>query len=184
MALSEVEKKILNAVVQRFLNEKKPTLRRDLVLDFEDPDAIDRLHQWMLLHTNDMVSYLPTTIAFHYCGDPQVQALAKRSVRAVARVFRNLFREQTPNLEPANIEKQARELYDDIDEKTIRLGLYLAPDVRLLQGHQGRSSQQPDVTPITINEGVVKLKNFDTLWDDYVRQYGAPPFERERTSVK
>ena len=83
MPLSEVEKKVLNRVVQRFLNDRKAAFRRDLVLDFEEPEAIDRLQQWMLIQTNDSTYYLPTSIAFHYCGDTEVQALARRSTEIV-----------------------------------------------------------------------------------------------------
>lgn len=182
MALTEVEMTILNRVVRRFLDQKATTPRRELVLDFEDPDAIDRLHSWQLLQTYDRTNYLPTAISFHYCGDPEVQALAGRSVQVVAHVFKNLYREEKPSLAPADIEEHARQLYDKIDEMTIRLGLYLAPDLRLVSGYQGRNYQQPDLTPLTINEQVVKLKNLDSLWDDYIRQYGVP-FERERADI-
>jgi hypothetical protein len=99
MALSKVEKDILNAAIQRFLNQREATKRRDLVLEFEDPDAIDRLVQWQLLVTYDSANYLPTAISFHYCGNPDVEALARRSVRTVAHVFKTYFEKTTQILQ-------------------------------------------------------------------------------------
>ncbi len=180
MPLTKVEKNILSNVVHRFLDEKKLTQRRELVLEFEEPEAIDRLFRWQLLQTFDGTNYVPTAISFEYCGDAEVRAMARRSVRAVAHVLKALFREESPSLAAADIENRAREFYDDVDEKTIRLGLYLAPDLRLLSGFQGRNQQQIDVAPVSINEYVVTLKNFDGLWDDYIRQFGVP-FERDKS---
>jgi len=93
MALSEVEKKVLIKVVRGYLDRKAATRRRELNLEFEDPEVIDRLYRWQLLQTYDSDNYLPTPIAFHYCGDPEIQLLAKRSTAIVARVFSKLYRQ-------------------------------------------------------------------------------------------
>ena len=179
MPLSETEKKIVNKVVQNFLGQRKASQRRELNLEFEDPDAIDRLNQWRLIQTFDSENYLPFATAFHYCGDAKIEALARKSVAVLAQVLRTLYREEKPNLSIPELQKRARELHTDADEELIRIGLYLAPEFRLLQGYQGRNQQQPDVTPTSIYEGVIKLKSFDTLWDDFIKQQ-RPEFDRER----
>lgn len=174
MSLREVETEILKRVVEEFLESKKATSRRELILQFEDPEAIDSLYRRQLIQTYDGSNYVPMAIAFEYCGDPIVQSLVRRGTRLVAHVFRDLYREEEPNLVVDNIEKRARLLYDDVDEKAIRVGLYVAPDLRLLSGLRGRNQNQIDVTPLSIDEHVITLKDFGGLWDDFVSRYGVP----------
>jgi hypothetical protein len=43
MPLSEVERNIVARVVDGFLNSRQATARKALVIEFEDPESIDRL---------------------------------------------------------------------------------------------------------------------------------------------
>jgi len=174
VVLTEIERKILNTVVQRFLDFKKATRRKELLDAYGSPGAIDRLVSTMLLERTSENSYLPSAIAFHYCGDPEVQALTKRGVRAVAHVFKDLIREDRPNLDPANIETLARQFDSSITDRMVRVGLYVARDLGLLSGSQGRSDQQADVIPVIINEYIYE-KNPENLWDDFIRRNDALP---------
>ncbi len=168
-ALSDVEKKILKTVVQRFLDSKKATRRKELLDAFESPGAIDSLVSTTVLEQTAGNNYLPSAIAFHYCDDPEVQALASSGVRAVARVFKNLIKQDRPNLDPANIEVLAREFDGGITDKMVRVGLYVARDLGLLTGSQGRNDEQADVIPVTINEYIYE-KNPETLWDQFIHR--------------
>jgi hypothetical protein len=178
--LTEAEKKILNSVVQRFLNLKKPTDRKDLLRESENPEAIDRLVTTTLLQQTQANSYLPAAISFELCGDPEVLTLTRRGIRAVAHVLKNLIREENPSLAIADIEKRAQEFDSGVDERMIRLGLFVAPDLGLLSSFQGKNEHQVDVIPVIINE-YIDHKDLDTLWDDFIRRYDAPPqpFEQE-----
>src|SRR5882762_4329678 len=91
MALTEIQRLVLESVVERFVELNKPTGRLALVREYEDPDAIDQLHQWQLLKTSDVTNYLPTALSFHYCGNPKLEALVKRGVEALAEVFRDMY---------------------------------------------------------------------------------------------
>src|SRR5437899_1675499 len=91
MALTEIQRLILESVVERFVDFSKSTERIALVREYEDPDAIDQLHQWQLLKTFDVTNYLPTALSFHYCGNPELEALVKRGVEVLAEVFRNMY---------------------------------------------------------------------------------------------
>lgn len=84
-------------MVDRFLNLKESTERKALVIEFQDPDAINRLIGWHLLKTLDGNFYLPTTLSFHYCEIPEVEALAKRSVEVLAQVLRKQYIEDRPD---------------------------------------------------------------------------------------
>ncbi len=170
MPVSDIERRILEKVVDRFLAEKQPTHRKVLIIEFEDPDAIDRLIRWQLLRTSDSDFYLPTALSFHYCGNAKAEELAKRSIQAIASIFRKQYSEDKPDFTPEGLEKAIKTIDGRADSEMLRIGLYLAPDFRLLSGWAGGNPQQPDITPTSINEGIVKLRNIPTLWDEYVRQ--------------
>jgi|ERR1700682_4295549 len=169
MALSEIERNIVNRVVERFVNLRSSTERIALVREFEDPDAIDQLYRWQLLKTFDGDNYLPTALSFHYCGDAEVEAYAKRGMEVLATIFRKMYLRDKADFTPEGLREEAAKIDKHADERMIRLGLYVAPDFDLLSGFAGGNHQQPDITPTRINERVVKLKSVDTLWDNYIR---------------
>jgi hypothetical protein len=173
-ALSDVEKKILDSVLRNYLDFKRVTRRKELLDAFGSPGAIDKLVSTLVLERTPENNYLPSAIAFHYCGDPEVRALTKRGVRAVAHVFKKLIREDRPNLDPANVEALAREFDSGTTEKMVRVGCFVARELGLLSGSQGRNDQQVDVIPVSINEYIYE-KNPETLWDDFIRRNDAPP---------
>src|SRR5579859_2459736 len=168
-ALSDVEKKILNRVVRHYLDSKRATRRKELLDAFESPGAIDSLVSTTVLEQTGGNNYLPSAIAFHYCGDTEVQASTRRGVRAVAHVLKKLIKEERPNLDPTNIQTLAREFDSGITDKMVRAGLYVAMDLGLLTGSQGRNEQQADVIPVTINEYIYE-KNPETLWDQFIHR--------------
>jgi hypothetical protein len=173
MPLSETQQKILKIVVRQFLDLKMPTERDFLVRKFEDPVAVDQLFEWRLFRSSDAAYFLPTALAFHYCGEPEIEATAKHSVTVMAKVLRSMFLGKIP-LSPENLLSEARKVEPQFGEQGVRLGLYLAPDFRLLAGSVGGSTQQPDITPTGISEQVVTLKNPDTLWENYVKTNAVP----------
>jgi len=71
---------------------------------------------------------------------------------------------------PEGLREAAAKIDKHADERMIRLGLYVAPEFGLLTGYAGGNSQQPDITPTTISERIVKLKNVDALWDNYIKE--------------
>jgi hypothetical protein len=170
MALTEIQRLILESVVERFVDLSKSTERIALVREFEDPDAIDELHQWQLVKTSDVTNYLPTALSFHYCGNPELEALVKRGVEVLAEVLRNMYLRGKIDFTPEGLREAAAKIDKHADEQMIRLGLYVAPDLRLLSGWTGGNPQQPDITPTGIYEGIVKLKKIDTIWDNYIRE--------------
>jgi hypothetical protein len=170
MPPTELEQRVLCRVIDRFLNSGETTNRIALNREFEDPDAIDRLKQWMLLKTFDDANYLPTALSFHYCGNAEIEDLAKRSVEVFARVFRNMYMNGDSDFSPEKLKAKAKAVDDRCDDEIIGLGLYLAPDFGLLSSFTGGNHQRINVTPIAISERVVKLKNIDILWDTYMRE--------------
>jgi TIR domain len=170
MALTEIQRNVLGSVVERFVNFKTSTERIALVREFEDPDAIDQLHRWQLLKTFDVTNYLPTALSFHYCGHPELEALAKRGAEVLVEVFRNMYLRGKIDFTPEGLREAAAKIDKHADEQMIRLGLYVSPDLRLLSGWTGGNPQQPDISPTEIYEGIVKLKKIDTIWDNYIHE--------------
>ena len=107
-------------------------------------------------------------MSFHYCGNDEAEAVAKRGMEVLAEVFRKMFLQGKVDFTPEGIISEARKIDKNADERMIRLGLYVAPDFGILSGWAGGNPQQPDITPTGINERVVKLKKIDTLWDNYI----------------
>jgi hypothetical protein len=170
MELSDIEQNTLRTVVDRFVNLKQATDRVSLVRTFEDPDAIDRLHQLRLLKTADGEFYLPTALSFHYCGNDEIEAYARRGMEIFAEIFRKMFLQGNANFSPEVLREEAKKVDQRADERMIRLGLYVAPYFGIIAGYAGGSPQQPDITPTSIGERIVKLKNIDTLWDKYMSE--------------
>lgn len=174
MPLSEIQQKILGAVVDQFLKTWQPLERKRLVLQFEDPDALNELlHRFSLIRLSDGTHILPTALTFHYCGNAEAESLAKRSVETVARIFRKQFRDDKPDFTVAGLDTGLKQFYDKPDQQLVlRLGLYLAPYFNLITGWTGGHVHQVDITPTGINERVVKFKDsdIDALWDEYIRE--------------
>jgi hypothetical protein len=57
-------------VVDRFLNLKTTTTRKDLVTKFKSVDAVERLTNLAVLNrVNDAGDLLPGALAFEYCNN-------------------------------------------------------------------------------------------------------------------
>jgi hypothetical protein len=110
MALTEIHRKIINKVVERFLSLKASTERIALVREFEDPDAIDQLYRWQLLKTLDGANYLPTALSFHYCGNEEVEAVVKRGMEVLAEVFRSMYLQGKIDFTPEGLISEATKI--------------------------------------------------------------------------
>lgn len=168
--LDDLQLSILRSVVGRFLRSWEPSPRKTLVIEFEDPDALDALTRWALLRSFDNIAFFPGVLSFHYCGDPEAESLAKKSISTVARILRKKYREDNPDLGADALTRAAREFYDGPDAALVlKLGLYFAPSFNLLTAWSGGTA---DVMPNAINERVIKLKDrdIDELWEKYVRE--------------
>ena len=184
MPLTEAEREITKTVVDRFLNLKESTPRRQLVIKFKTPEALERLVKCSILRTIDNERFLPMALAFHYCADPDALRLAKKSVEVVAHVLQDLFEVQPDKTDftPADVEAHAQKMYDSIEAATIRLGLYLVQEFGVLASWGG-NTQQTEITFLRIGERIVTLRDIDRIWDDHVRHYSAyleQPLKQER----
>src|SRR2546425_3030315 len=173
MPLTDVEIEMVKTVVGRFFNMKEPTPRTLLIKRFKDPDAVDHLVQSAVLRRHGSEEHLwPMALAFEYCGDADIQRLAKSSLEIVIHVLQNLFEVEMEKTDftPADVEAHARKLYDIIEPETVNLGLYLAQEFGGVFARFGRNPQG-EFTSLGIHERIVTLRNITNIWDEHIRQY-------------
>ena len=174
MPLTDTERDITKAVVQRFLAEDKPTPHKLLLRWFREPKSLERLVRTVVLaQIGNREAYLPKVLAFHYCGDEQALREAKNAVTVVLRVLHNLFEVdwEKDTYTPADVEQHAQKMYDlPPSVETINLGLFLLPEFANVLSTCGFADGLTKVTSFTINDNFVTLKNVEEAWDEHVRR--------------
>ena len=168
MPLTDTERDITKAVVQRFLAEDKPTPHKLLLRWFREPKSLERLVRTVVLaQIGNREAYLPKVLAFHYCGDEQALREAKNAVTVVLRVLHNLFEVdwEKDTYTPADVEQHAQKMYDlPPSVETIKLGLFLLPEFANVLSTCGFADGLTKVTSFTINDNFVTLKNVEEAW--------------------
>jgi serine/threonine protein kinase len=168
MPLSDIEQKVTQAVIHRFLVDKEPTQRKWVAREFRNVDALQKLANMGVLKTNSGDDFFPTALAFNYSGDTQYQQAAKKSVEIVAPVLQDLYLTEPDQTEftVANVQARAIRFNQDSDPN-IHLGLYLCSEFGWLAGWGG-NIEKYQITNLRISDRVVTLKDFDKLWDEQI----------------
>jgi hypothetical protein len=189
MKLDEhLQARILTAVVREFLDNRRASPRRELILAFETEnvsEALCNLTNRNLLRRKDNISpeqYLPATASFEFCDDDTVRAHARKAVTEVLYTMRRMFKanpsERWYTFE--DLSQQVREPHPRpaFDEPTIKLGLYLTQDLNVLSGRQMNPPDDTEVVKFQISEGIITThKNLDTAWDMMIGWYKPSPVE-------
>jgi hypothetical protein len=133
----QLEARILIFVVREFLDKRRATPRRDLILAFETEgvsEALCNLTNHSLLRRKDNVfpeNYLPSAASFQFCDDERLRTTARTAT--ILHALRRMFKANPGDrfYEFEELQREVRALYPDadFDEPTLRLGLYLAPDL-------------------------------------------------------
>src|SRR5262249_29048178 len=125
--LTDVDLEIIEIVVFRFIKERKPTPRRQLLLKFEDPDILEALITRSLLRDVNRQAVLPSLLAFDLLRDESVVELARESLQTVLQTLRAFYlgNEEDRQITPSDIEVKAKEIGRSVGQDTVWLGLYL-----------------------------------------------------------
>jgi hypothetical protein len=179
--LSLAEREITKKVVQRFLHEGEATSERFLYKELKDSraslaESIRRLVDRAVLKVADQSNetYLPKAIAFHYCGDPDALATAKKSTEMVLRVIHSfaegdLDTEDTDqrSYTPENVLGAARTIDPKVDAHMVRVGLALAEEFGVFLALQ----RNPEQTAVAIfRPGRRIFEMGDNPWDEHIRR--------------
>ena len=184
----QLQARILTFVIREFLDNKRATPRRDLILAFEDADistALAGLTSHNLLRRRDNVHpehYLPSAASFQFCDDQSLRTKARTVTTAILHTLRKMYKANPSErfYEFKDLQQQVRALYPDseFDDLALKLGLYLVPDLNVLQGRQMNPPDDTEVVRFQIGEGIITLhKNLDTAWDILATWFTPKPLE-------
>jgi hypothetical protein len=86
------------------------TPRQDLLIEFQSLQDLDDLGYRRVLKTYVQTSdeYLPTALAFHYCGDAKAEEQARKAVQTLAKVLRKQFLSRQIKLSRERLLEDAR----------------------------------------------------------------------------
>jgi predicted nucleotide-binding protein len=180
MPLTEMETRICGIVVQRLLRQHESTPRTELLRTFKTAlfDPLQRLtNRYVLSAANQMAgseAYLPRAVAFHYCGDGEALAVARRSTEIALRVVRNLFdvqletkREESFTFEDAATE--AMQISPTVNADMVWLGLYLAQEFSVF-GTRQMDTKQIGIVSFRPIEHIYSVTETANIWDKHVQE--------------
>jgi predicted nucleotide-binding protein len=171
--LTELERKIVKTVIDRFLNLNEATSQKSLDVKFQDPDAIARLARYGLITLPSDEKHFPTVLGFQLCGDENQVKQARSSLEIVLYVLRSLFEVEADKQDFtfAEIEIHARKMYDTVSKEALSLGLYLATEFPIFDQY---GSALPRVEHVRLSNRIIKIKSkdIDSEWDRHVRNRG------------
>jgi uncharacterized protein (TIGR02391 family) len=165
--LSETEHQITKVVVERFVNLQEPTPRTLLIRRFKSLAALQRLtSQFSILKRVGHVEeeYMPTVLAFRYCGDDHLLRTARTSLKIILHILQNLFFVEMDKKDytPADVEAHASKMFDSPPSSAeIRIGLYLAAEFSVFASHSS------DFSSFQIGEIIVEIDP-ESAWNDYI----------------
>ncbi len=181
--LGDAERTIVNLVIHRFLKGDEATSQRFLLRELKQWRAsiaealrslLDRSVLQVVNNTYLEETYSPRAIAFHYCGDADALAFAKKSTEIVLRVVQRLFdRElETDGKDPKpftreDAEVEARAIDPTVRSDMVRVGLALAEELGVFRTLQ-RNPQQIGVTSFLPGQHIFELG--DNPWDEHIRR--------------
>ena len=135
MPLNGIEREITKAVAQLFYRERVATSHEQLLRLFNDPRPIinltDRLRVISAQGSGAQRTYLPTILAFQYCGDETLQRNAKNAVEEVINGLKLLFKTNYDT----NRQYVASSLISDLHSTNalipneVAVGLFLAKEI-------------------------------------------------------
>jgi predicted nucleotide-binding protein len=167
--LTEIERKLIKTVIDRFLNLNELTPQRLLEVKFQDPDAVARLSRYGLIATTSNQKYEPRVVGIALCGDSDQIQRAKTALEIVLHVLRNLFEVELDRQDFTfgDLEKQARTIYDNVAVETLRLGVYLATEFPVFSSYNGTQFQ---IDLFCINNRILTINDIGVEWDRHVRE--------------
>ncbi len=124
--------------------------------------------------------------AFEFCGNKQFREEAKSAATVVLHTLQQMFKgeRKREGFVFEDLKRHADKLYSDrpFDVATLKLGLYLAKDLRALSSFGLNSPDDTEVTSFQIGEGMIAMAEPGSEWDRVMEGYKpvlktAPPAE-------
>jgi diguanylate cyclase (GGDEF)-like protein len=178
MPLTKTEIEICKFIVLRFLEHGEATPRPALLREFRGDlrTPLDKLVQRSVVIQTGMVDnkefYVPTAVAFDYCGDSEALAVAKKSADSVLSALLSLYEEDVEDDSLDRVHSQT-DVMDHlplgVDERTVRLGLYFAKGFGFV-GPQQMDANYIFFESFRIHERIYEVMETDSPWDSHVER--------------
>lgn len=176
MPLTEIEREITKAVAQLFYNERIATTHEQLLRVFNDPRPIinltDRLRMISAQGNGAQRTYLPTILAFQYCGDETLQRNAKNAVEEVITGLKVLFK---TNYDTTR-QYAASALISDLQSTNalipneVAVGLFLAKEIPGVFFGTRVNESATELVSFNISDHILTVEP-KAVWDEYVRAH-------------
>jgi hypothetical protein len=181
LLVSDLEKRVTNAVVRGFLDRHEPTSTRTLLKQFKSPiaTALRRLSDRGVLQVVNNTylneTYLPKALAFYHCGDSASLAFARKSTETVLRVLPILFDKELERPQGSDqrqftsdeVANEACAIDSSVEPNAIFTGLFLAQEFSVFTGI-GRDDKQVGIISFSLDERVYETRYLD--WDDHIQR--------------
>jgi hypothetical protein len=174
MPLSKIETEITKAVAQLFYRERIATTHEQLLRVFNDPRPIinltDRLRIISAQGNGAQRTYLPTILAFQYCGDETLQRNAKNAVEEVITGLKLLFK---TNYDTTR-QYAASALISDLQPTNalipneVAVGLFLAKEIPGAFFGTRVNENATELVSFNISDHILTVEP-KAVWDEYVR---------------
>jgi serine/threonine protein kinase len=195
MTKEQVEIPILLDIVRRFVDLKKSTARRALLIKFKNQPASyainDLVQQSIIRRKNPNVAttdeeYLPAAAAFELCGDNRFRREAKHSSTVVLTTLQQMFigEQKKEGFGFQDLKRHVEYIYTNqvFDDETLKLGLYLAKDLGVLMGSHMTQSET-EVEWFQIAESAANMPNPENEWDRVMAGFKRSPVIAEELEV-
>jgi len=181
----QLETGILSEVVTRFVDHKKSTSKRSLLITFDGHPAWQAIGSLLIRNslrrqtqTNPSTedeAYLPNASAFQFCGNMGVRDAARAAATTVFHALKKMYKAD-PKKEGFVLEDLKRHVEEKYptrmyDRSTLALGLYLAKDFGVLQGYRLNAPDDTEVTWFQVGDSTMSMPDPETEWDRTMAQH-------------
>lgn len=198
MTIPQLEEAILADVVTDFVEAKKSTARRPLLIKFLNQpaaEAISNLVNQNIIRRKDThvatvdEEYLPAAAAFQFCGKPEFREQAKLATTIVLQALQRMFvpERRTEGFVFEDLKKQVAKDNRIVEDATLKLGIYLVRDLGKLASSQLVDPDQTELKTFQVGEAVTNMPDPASEWDQamagFRRRVGVADDDEEAEEV-
>jgi hypothetical protein len=170
MPLTDIEREITKAIANIYYMQREATTHEQLLRNFGDPRPISALrdrYRIIAAQGNNYQAYLPTLLAFQYCGDPTLRNHARAAVERVVTEAKALFQREYKSdkqYPPAALLSASHDVPKDTNE--IALGLFLIKEIPGII-HAQPNEKNTEIVSFRIYDYILPIDP-SSVWDEYV----------------
>lgn len=181
MTRAEIAKDVCAIVCIRFIKERRPTKRKELLLRFKDSrsDALDTLADLLrvgfLYDDNHKQVYSPRAAALELASNEELLRFVKSGFSIAFKTLAKIYESDAEDraISFAEAIREARQIFTDVDEEAFRWGLYFCKEFNLF--HSYLPGDQIDVDQFTVSESIISIASPEEIWERETERYSLQP---------